>query len=518
MSDMRSNLPGSGSPKASRRGLLVGLGATIVAGGVALTPASAAPVLPAAPPLSGSSVLDIKIPLGGGPQVLVPVTLDQRVFREDALAALRTLRRDMWATNPWFNGKRLQEFLKAQGITTAPAYAAKVQWSMSIEIYAIQRALECLALGGLRHSRPDGGSIWAFQPEGASLSGESLAAGYRSITELLASGGWGYGELEALNASRGRSNSENGHLHQMLNPSNITFGMGQVGVYYAALSSRKASESTRGSGYSGDYSLRTAIPAAALDRYTYSGTTSLAVGATGTATVSDRSGSVLQGTWSSSDTRVATVDDSGRITGRRAGTASIRLAVDGRIFAGTVTVNPAQRFTDVPPGMMFFEDIEWLAAQGIATGWPDRTYRPLLPIARDAMAAFLYRAMGSPALTPPRVPTFRDVGRGTMYYKEIEWLAEQGITTGWPDGTFRPLARSPVTPWRHSCTAPRGRLRSGFRPPRPSVTWGVGPCTIGRSSGCGRRGSAPGGPTGCTGISNRSSVMPWRLSSTAYTH
>nr|WP_275451229.1 S-layer homology domain-containing protein [Arthrobacter sp. H14] len=33
----------------------------------------------------------------------------------------------------------------------------------------------------------------------------------------------------------------------------------------------------------------------------------------------------------------------------------------------------------------------WAAGAGITTGWPDGTYRPLEPINRDAMAAFLYR-------------------------------------------------------------------------------------------------------------------------------
>ena len=27
----------------------------------------------------------------------------------------------------------------------------------------------------------------------------------------------------------------------------------------------------------------------------------------------------------------------------------------------------------------------------ISTGWPDGTYRPVTPVARDAMAAFIYR-------------------------------------------------------------------------------------------------------------------------------
>ena len=102
--------------------------------------------------------------------------------------------------------------------------------------------------------------------------------------------------------------------------------------------------------------------------------------------------------------------------------------------------NPGQRFIDVPAGMQFASEIERIAALGISTGWPDRTYRPWLPVARDAMVAFLYRAMGSPAFTPPASSPFRDITPATQFYKEITWAASRGIAKGWPDGTFRPLA------------------------------------------------------------------------------
>lgn len=96
-------------------------------------------------------------------------------------------------------------------------------------------------------------------------------------------------------------------------------------------------------------------------------------------------------------------------------------------------------FSDVNPGDMFYKEINWLAAQRISTGWPDGTFRPLEPVARDAMAAFLYRLVGSPAFTPPAVSPFVDVAPGTQFYAEMTWLASAGVTTGWPDGTFRPL-------------------------------------------------------------------------------
>ena len=46
---------------------------------------------------------------------------------------------------------------------------------------------------------------------------------------------------------------------------------------------------------------------------------------------------------------------------------------------------------DVPANSQFYKEIAWLAEQGITKGWDDGTYRPGEPIHRDAMAAFLYR-------------------------------------------------------------------------------------------------------------------------------
>ena len=85
----------------------------------------------------------------------------------------------------------------------------------------------------------------------------------------------------------------------------------------------------------------------------------------------------------------------------------------------------------------------WLADQGVTTGWKlsngTREFRPVQPVARDAMAAFLYRLAGSPAYTPPTTSPFTDVGTDNVYYKEIAWLNSTQITTGYPDGTYRPL-------------------------------------------------------------------------------
>ena len=108
---------------------------------------------------------------------------------------------------------------------------------------------------------------------------------------------------------------------------------------------------------------------------------------------------------------------------------------------------PKQTFTDVSSKTIFSKEIEALAAMGILQGWEmkngTRQYRPLSNVKRDAVIAFIYRAMGSPAYTPPKKSPFTDVKTNNVFYKEIAWAYDTGIAEGWKmrNGTrqFRPL-------------------------------------------------------------------------------
>lgn len=117
-------------------------------------------------------------------------------------------------------------------------------------------------------------------------------------------------------------------------------------------------------------------------------------------------------------------------------------------MAADPVVENVVSFADVPESSLFHKEISWLAAEGISMGWDVgagvRQYRPLDSIARDAMAAFLYRKAGSPAYTPPVPSPFTDVAPGAAFYKEITWLASKGISTGWDLGAgkreYRPMS------------------------------------------------------------------------------
>lgn len=85
-------------------------------------------------------------------------------------------------------------------------------------------------------------------------------------------------------------------------------------------------------------------------------------------------------------------------------------------------------------------DVEWMGTTGISTGWVvagGREYRGNEKVKRCDLAAFLYRLAGCPDFSTTR--TFKDVNVSTPHYREIAWMAESGISRGWSDNTFRPM-------------------------------------------------------------------------------
>ncbi|GAA1723736.1 S-layer homology domain-containing protein [Aeromicrobium alkaliterrae] len=115
------------------------------------------------------------------------------------------------------------------------------------------------------------------------------------------------------------------------------------------------------------------------------------------------------------------------------------VAVVAAIAAVLVAPAGAQAaFTDVPPGHVFAAEIDWLAEQGITTGYsvPGGTeFRPSAPVLREQMAAFLYRYAN--ATETETSCGLLDVPPSHTFAKEICWLKSTGITTGYavPGGT-----------------------------------------------------------------------------------
>ena len=97
-------------------------------------------------------------------------------------------------------------------------------------------------------------------------------------------------------------------------------------------------------------------------------------------------------------------------------------------------------FTDVAKGKFYYDPVLWAISQDpqITTGVTDTTFMPDRVCTRAHVVTFLWRANGCP---DPQSMTskFKDVkDTSKYYYKAVLWANEQGITTGYSDGTFRP--------------------------------------------------------------------------------
>ena len=96
-------------------------------------------------------------------------------------------------------------------------------------------------------------------------------------------------------------------------------------------------------------------------------------------------------------------------------------------------------FSDVPIDHPFCPEITWMKDQGISTGYDDGTYRPNAVVTRMAMSAFMARLAGATPEPCTSAP-FSDVPIDHPFCPEITWMKDQGISTGYDDGTYRPNA------------------------------------------------------------------------------
>ena len=117
-------------------------------------------------------------------------------------------------------------------------------------------------------------------------------------------------------------------------------------------------------------------------------------------------------------------------------------------LAGSPAYEPAAadkaRFSDVDGSTPHYEEVLWLASTGISKGWDNgdstASFRPYEDIARVDMAAFLHRLadwMGAPD-PAGAAKSFRDVPSSMPHASDVAWLSSAHITTGFPDGSFKP--------------------------------------------------------------------------------
>ena len=126
---------------------------------------------------------------------------------------------------------------------------------------------------------------------------------------------------------------------------------------------------------------------------------------------------------------------------------------------GTVT------FSDVLPDHWAFDWVESLSYAGLTSGYPDGTYRPGNPVTRAEMAVFLLKGMNGGTYSPPapdRSHPFSDIA-GHWAEAWMEELYDEGLTSGYPDGTYRP--QNEVTRAEMAVFLLKSKHGAGYNPP-----------------------------------------------------
>lgn len=139
------------------------------------------------------------------------------------LASIRNARSRLYDDRSiYFEGIPLQDYVSRCGLTKQ-AYVNNIQYDSANEEDAYRRAQETAQHGKFGHFAPDGKSAPDFN--GRKAWGENLSWG----TDLAGSMSlWIQNEEGPLRATRGAFTEENGHLYQILNPQNISFGYGEA--------------------------------------------------------------------------------------------------------------------------------------------------------------------------------------------------------------------------------------------------------------------------------------------------
>jgi len=107
-------------------------------------------------------------------------------------------------------------------------------------------------------------------------------------------------------------------------------------------------------------------------------------------------------------------------------------------FGDSFSYSSTQHFSDIPNTHWAFKYVQKMYDVGITTGYADGTYRPAENVQRSQMAAFIVRAKFGDSFSYTLAPYFSDVPDTHWAFKYVQKMYDEGITTGYADGTYRP--------------------------------------------------------------------------------
>ena len=116
-------------------------------------------------------------------------------------------------------------------------------------------------------------------------------------------------------------------------------------------------------------------------------------------------------------------------------------------------------FTDVPANAWFNSAVSFVYQNGLFSGTGAATFSPNTPMTRGMFVTVLHRLEGTPDVMSGA--TFTDVRNPeAFFYDAVRWANNNGVVTGFSDGTFRPnepVTREQMAAIMHRYASYRGR-------------------------------------------------------------
>lgn len=146
-------------------------------------------------------------------------------------------------------------------------------------------------------------------------------------------------------------------------------------------------------------------------------------------------GSTSKISWKVSDSKIASVDSNGKVTGKMAGSVTVTASAAGKSVTCTVQV----LYKDVTDTSVFwYTPTYYLTNKGVVKGYDNQTkFKPANDCTRAQMVTFIWRLQGEPA-PKTSVCKFTDVKKTDYFYKACLWGNENHIVEGYKNGTFGP--------------------------------------------------------------------------------
>ena len=115
-------------------------------------------------------------------------------------------------------------------------------------------------------------------------------------------------------------------------------------------------------------------------------------------------------------------------------------------------------FQDTKPGQFYSDPLDYCYENGFVSGMTENTFGPALNLNRAQLVTMLYRHAGSPAVEGES--PFRDVPAGAYCTDAVIWAHQNGVVSGYGDGTFRPvndITRQEIITILHSYVVMQGK-------------------------------------------------------------